>query len=81
MKTRFRLAVILDQYSYERQKFVYLVAVIAIALTEAARRDERFVAVVSHLRRIVRVEMNSPGLLLESRCRQFEAPFRPRKAW
>ncbi len=45
--------------TYERQKFVYLVAIIAIALTDAARTNKRFVDVLWHLRRMVRVEMQN----------------------
>lgn len=48
-----------DQKNYERQRFVYLVAIIALALTDRARKDNQFVAVVSHLRRMVRVEMQN----------------------
>lgn len=48
-----------DQGNYERHKFVYLVAIIAITLTERARRDNEFVTVLSRLRRMVRVEMQN----------------------
>jgi hypothetical protein len=48
-----------DQKNYERQRFVYLVAIIALALTDRARKDNQFVAVLSHLRRMVRVEMQN----------------------
>jgi hypothetical protein len=36
-----------DQKNYERRRFVYLVAIIALALTDRARKDNQFVAVVS----------------------------------
>lgn len=48
-----------DKNSYERQRFVYLVAIIALALTDRTKKDNQFVAVVSELRRIVRVEMQN----------------------
>ena len=55
----FRALAGFDQSSYERQRFVYRVAMVAIALTAATSRDKRFVSVVWHLRRMVRTEMQN----------------------
>jgi hypothetical protein len=48
-----------DKHGYERRRFVYLVGVIAIALTHAAKTNEQFVEVVWHLREMVRSDMQN----------------------
>ena len=48
-----------DQRSYERQKFIYLVAIIAVAFTDLANKNKRFADALWHLRRMVRVEMHN----------------------
>ena len=59
LDSRARASAGFDQRSHERQRFIYLVGIVAVALTDAVRTDKRFVAVVSHLRRMVRVEMQN----------------------
>jgi hypothetical protein len=48
-----------DQREYERQIFIYLVGIIALAFTDAPSKDQRFVAALSHLRHRVRAEMRN----------------------
>jgi hypothetical protein len=43
--------------AFERQKFIYLAASIAIALTNASSRDSTVIEVIPHFRRLVMVEM------------------------
>ena len=42
---------------YERQRFIYLAASVAIALTSAASRDKAVIQVIPHFRKLVAAEM------------------------